>query len=452
MRLALSDESAISRLSLGPGQQWWIGLACTYLAFFLLMDAKLWRPGVMCDGSSNVQVTEAQQWWHGRLDLPERVHDTALHDGKVFSHFPILFTLISLPFVKVWPGVPHGLLVLSIALPLPGLAFALFRRLTPSGGWSVVLAAGLFAGTSAWPVLHRALRGCEPYFVNHGLATIGLLIFHTEYFGRRRIGVAGAGLVISALSRPMTSMFVLPLGWMVWRRLTGGGELMQSDEGPSVSQATGESNPGRHQSPNRSAAHQGRRSIETRTALVTFGLTCVVIWGVPMTMNFLKYGNPLESGYRLIYEGRDDYFATDARAHGLFSTAFLSRNLYWHNIGLPNRTWITSEGRPELHFKPNTVCTGLWWTSPVLLWLFALLPLILRDPATRWLMVAAAVVYGGLMLFHASGNVQRGYNRFSLDYLPALMAVIAPYSVSGWRRWVTIGLVVWSVVYYQWMA
>lgn len=409
----MSDEPAIPRLSLGATQSWWIGLACTYLVFFLLIDAKLWRPGVYCDGSSNVQVTEAQQWWQGRLDLPDRVHDTALHDGRVYSHFPILFTLISVPFVKTWPGVPYCVLVFILVLPLPPLAYGLMHRVTKSARWSVVLATGLLAGTSAWPVLHRALRGCEPYFVNHGLATIGLLIFLVEYFGRQRVWVAGAGLVVSALSRPMTAMFTLPLGLLAW----------QLD-------------------------HSDRR----KPNLFAFGGICLIVWGAPMAVNFLKYGNPLESGYMLIYEGRDDYFATDAREHGLFSTAFLARNLYWHNIGLPERHWIEVAGKSELHFTPNQVCTGVWWTSPMLLWLFAALPPILRDPARRWLIAAVVVVYGGLMLFHAAGNVQRGYNRFSMDYLPVLFAVVAPFAESGWRRWVTLPLVVWSVIYFRWIA
>lgn len=404
----MSDFPPIPRPSLGPNQRWWIGLACTYLVFFLLMDAKLWRPGVYCDAAVNTQVIEAQQWWQGKLDLPERLHDTALCNGKVYSHFPLLFTFLAFPFVKFASGIPHPVLVLLIALPLPALAYVLLERVTKSVAWGVVLAVGFIVGTSEWPVLHRALRGCEPYFVNHGLATIGLFIFLGEFFGRKRVGVAGTGLIISAWTRPMTAMFVLSLAWMTM------------------------------------AVEPAMR----KRRLGTLGVVCALIWGGPMVVSFLKYGNPFESGYMLIYEGRDDYFATDAREHGLFSTAFLKRNLYWHNIGLPERHWIEVEGKREFHVTSNMVCTGLWWTTPVMLWLFAALPPILRDPARRWLLATVVLVFGGLMLFHAAGNVQRGYNRFSLDYLPALMAVVAPHAVAGWRRWVTLALVAWSVVYF----
>jgi hypothetical protein len=88
----------------------------------------------------------------------------------------------------------------------------------------------------------------------------------------------------------------------------------------------------------------------------------------------------------------------------------------------------------------------------VLLWIFVLLPNILRDPKRRWLLVSVVFLYAGIMMFHASGNVQRGYNRFSLDYVPVLMAIIAPYAVDGWRKWVTLTLVFWSVVYFTRVA
>ena len=58
-------------------------------------------------------------------------------------------------------------------------------------------------------------------------------------------------------------------------------------------------------------------------------------------------------------------------------------------------------------------------------------------------------VVGLLMFWHATGAYQRGYNRYSLDYLPALLALIAPYAIVGWRRWVTLAMIAWSLIYFQ---
>ena len=63
---------------------------------------------------------------------------------------------------------------------------------------------------------------------------------------------------------------------------------------------------------------------------------------------------------------------------------------------------------------------------------------------------AAGLVYGMLLFWHATGAVQRGFNRYSLDYLPVLLALVAPTCCVGWRRWVSLAMVGWSVLYFRW--
>ena len=107
------------------------------------------------------------------------------------------------------------------------------------------------------------------------------------------------------------------------------------------------------------------------------------------------------------------------------------------------------EGEPEYHLRPNFDGTGIWWTTPLLLWLLVELRRILADPAARGLLVAAVLIYAALLFFHATGADQRGYNRFSLDYLPALFAVIVPTCFRGRRRWLSLAMILWSVVYFR---
>jgi len=190
------------------------------------------------------------------------------------------------------------------------------------------------------------------------------------------------------------------------------------------------------------ASKQRRTSVATTVGFV--------VAAVPLAANTLKFGHPLRTGYMLIYEGRDDSFAADARAHGLFATHFVPRNLYYANLGLPRVQKIRMAGREEVHLVPNTICSGIWWTTPLLLWLFVDIRRILADPTARWLLVSAAAVYAALLFFHTTGAYQRGYNRFSLDYMPALFAVIVPRCFDGRRRWFSVVMIVWSVVYFQW--
>ncbi len=502
----MPDERLYSKLD------FWIGAAVVYFVFFALNDAKLWRPGLVFGGGDNIQIAEAAAWWQGRLDLPERVHDTALKDGRVYSHFPILFTMAAAALWPMFGGVPHWFVVVVVVLPVPLLAYRLFHivieRDRASAGedpqkgrlmllyllllaglapiaqahpnwfdidwvkllvlelhvlplgyalyflaervpWrQTLLAVALVCGTSLWPVLDRTIRGGGPYFVNHTLVTIGLLLLLAEVFGRGRVSVAGVGLVIMTLTRQMTAAFAIPLVWLAFRR------NMASGDGAGLGRDAGGERPG----PERAAPVSGRHRERAGGSpdawgirVIGLALTGVVVVAIPMVVNTLKFGSPATTGYMLIYEGRNDVFAHDARTHGLFSAAFVSRNLYYANIGLPVRHEITVAGKREVHYRPNDMGTGIWWTTPLLLWLFFDLRRILRDPASRSVLAAAAVVYVGLLFFHATGHVQRGYNRFSLDYLPALMAVIGPGCLRGWRSWVSLGMIAWSVVYFTWL-
>ena len=200
----------VSRLSL-------LGVIPVLVTFGLLVEAKLWRPGTEFTITENVQIAEAQGWWRGRLDLPERKWDTALVHGRVYSHFPPMFTFIAAAVVPLFQGVPHWFVVVALVLPVVTLSYVLFLRRTGSAVWGALLALGFVCGTSMFPVLDKTLRGAGPHFVNQTLATVGLLILLIEVFGRRRVWLAGSGLVLAALSRQLTGVFLLVLIRMAWR-------------------------------------------------------------------------------------------------------------------------------------------------------------------------------------------------------------------------------------------
>lgn len=380
------------------------------LVWLGLSQTRLWNPQRLITIKENVQVAEARAWWQGRLDLPERKWDTALKDGKIYSYFPPMFTLVSAAVVPFCPdGVPHFVLVLLVA-SIPLLAFGVFYRATGSTVWGMVLAIGYVAGTSAWPVLDRALRSAMPYHVNHALASIGLLIILLEYFGARRVWLAGIGLFIAVMSRQLTAMFAIPILYMAYAH------------GPPTSRR--------------------RRVI---AAVGIFALVASAYLG----LNSLKFGHPLVTGYQLNHEGRTDAFAQEAHAYGILSMRWVPRNLYYANVGLPtlHRERVGDEER--VYLKPSAIGTGIWWTTPLLLWLFIDIRRIVRHRDSLVLLLGAAAVFGLLMFWHATGALQRGYNRYSLDYIPALLVLIAPSAIVGWRRWVTLGMIAWSLLYFH---
>jgi len=358
---------------------------------------------------TNVQIGEAQAWWQGRLDLPERVWDTALYQGKVYSYFPPAFTFVSAVLVPFAGGVPQPAL-LCLALVLVLVVYRLFRSLTDSPVCASLLAVGFVLGTSAWPVLTAALRDATPYHVNSVLAMIGVATMLCGFFPRPRIGVMAAGLALAVWSRQMTVVMALPMLYAAWRQ------------------------------PDRS---------RTRRDLVVAVAAIGVIGAVSLSLNVAKFGNPLRTGYMLNHEQRNDVFAREARTYGLLSLHWVPRNMYYANIGAPQWHRIESDGRTQYYLRPNEMGTGIWWTTPFLLWLFVDWRRIWGDSRRRVWLISAVAVFVLLSLWHATGAVQRGYNRYSLDYMLVLWALLAPGSLSPKRRWLTAAMLAWGVFYFR---
>lgn len=391
--------------------RFWGGALVVFFCFAALTPRPLWQPHRILSARENIQIGEAQAWLQGRMDLPVRVHDTALFEGRVYSYFPPMFSLIAATMVPFFDGVPHLLVVTLVAAALL-LTYVLMQQLTHSQLWSVVLTLGLICGTSAWPVIDEVLRGAPPYHINHLLSMIGLLMLLTQYFGPRSVWIGLIGLAMTALSRQLTVVFALPLAFMAYH-------------------------PG----------NVGSRS--RRVALAAVG--CLVIGGGYLWLNAMKFGHPLTTGYMLNHEGRDDVFAREAREHGTLSLHWIPRNLYYANIGLPQVHSIHAAGKDKVYVRPNRMGTGIWWTSPILLWLFFDARRIAGDPKRLPIVFAAASLFGLLMLWHATGAEQRGYNRYSLDYMPALFALIVPGCLAEGRRLVTVAFMLWSIVYFVWI-
>ncbi|MCP4247176.1 MAG: hypothetical protein GY778_09015 [bacterium] len=387
----------------------WLGAALVLAVCWLLNAEDLWRPETLRGFESNAQIGEAQAWWNGRLDLPERVWDTALKDGRVLSHFPPAFSIISAALIPWFGGVPHWFFVL-LAAAVPVCAYVLFLRLTRSAVWAVILAVGYVCGTSVWPVLAEMLRYGKPYHVNHTLASIGVLLILIDYFGRRRIWLGALGLMLAAWSRQATIAYALILLLAAW---------------------------------------WGVERIGRRRRLVIVALTGLLLGTVYCGLNVLKFGHPLRTGYMLNHEGRTDSFARDAREVGVVSVRWVPRNLYYSNLGPPRVGKIDVAGESKWYVKPNTKGTGIWWMSPLLLLIFFDLRRLVRDPSTAAPLAAALMTYAILMLWYSTGEDQRGYNRYSLDYLPVILALIAPRCMVGRRRWLTPVAVAWSLVYFR---
>jgi hypothetical protein len=362
----------------------------------------------------NAGVAEGRAWLSGRLYIAEpatpsatdRPHDTAWYKGRAYNVFPPLMSVLTVLLAPLhhlllgrtdvwllWTYVP------LVFAPLPLLGFVVFRRQTGDSAWAALLTVAWLGGTAVLPNLYYA-KGSQLGQVNHLLSQTGLLILVADLLGRRRAWPGLIGLLIAGWSRQMTLLYALPLLWAAWK--------------------------------------------QRRLPLALGGLTVIV--APLLALNWMKFGHPLEFGYRHIYVGRDhERLAQRVGAHGVFSLRYVPENAYHMHLSPP---------RPELapnqiRFAKDGDGASIWLTSPLLLWVFLAARRWWADPARRALMLTSLLVMFGLLCYHSSGFLQPGYNRFALDFIPIWLAVVAPATRGGRRTWFTLGSVAWALLYFQ---
>ena len=132
---------------------------------------------------------------------------------------------------------------------------------------------------------------------------------------------------------------------------------------------------------------------------------------VAVAYNYARFGEALEFGHRYLEVRQQHQMETI----GMFSFDYLSRNLA-----------VAFTLLPEFQSKaPYVSISGhglaMWFTTPLLFWV--LWPKR-KNPLHRPLWITVALVAIPTLLYQNSGWFQFGY-RFSLDYLPFLILLIA---------------------------
>ncbi len=394
-----------------------------------------WHPSEL-----NPAFAEGREWWSGRLSIPVRILDTAYdpQSGKVYNAYPPLLSFISfvahapLPGRSIPTSFPEFLPLILFGLPLPMIGYWAFSRLTTSPWWAATLTLGWLGGTALMGVT-RLARNCDIYHLNHILSQYGLLLLTVELVTRRRLWIMLIGLAISAWSRQLTLYYAPAI--VVALRLGAGthapNKALQHDE---LRGAGG----------GRRAQAMIKAALTKRRTILKFGFGLFVIMGVPMALNWAKFGRPWRSGYELMYD-LDSNVQDRVQRFGLFSTAFLARNSHYMFVDIPNWQWAGWRPRP----LPSVEGTSIWFTSPVLALVWLGLPAWWRDPMRRTLMLCSLAIIAGHLLYHATGETAPGYYRYSLDYIPVWMAIGAGWLTSGWRRWITLACIAWSVTYFS---
>lgn len=396
-------------------------------------------------------LMEGVAWREGRLDIPPtgpdpavgifRSRDTAYRDGKVYNVFPPLFTFLSygalaLQSLQNITGAAAREFyapwyIAIVALPLPLVGFWAFRRATGRSEWAAVMTAFWILGTPLLKML-VCCRGGDVNHVNHVLSNTGLMLIAGDLLGRRRIWPTALGIIIGAWTRQLTILYLLGAVYVAWRAGAPTPDCAAPDRDNSVDAVEQAAPP--------SASPRRARCLTILAVAATLAVGALAV------LNTLKFGGPLDSGYSLIYEGRGDIYARRAREHGLFSMHNVPRNAFYMNLNPPD---VRLAG---MMLQVGASGTGdgasLWMTSPLLLYGLWDVRRWWRDPARRALMLSSGLVIFGLLCYHTTGSVQHGFWRFGLDFAPIWLVVIAPYLCKGRRRWITLGCLAYSALYF----
>jgi len=407
---------------IGTRAQLVIILALLYCACLVTLGPTVQFSQWYIGPDNNQAAAEAAAWLDGRLTLPGRGGDTALYKGQVYNVFPPLLTIICFVYYGLtsWlnNGTPLALLtpiyVLIVAAPIPLLAYLAFRRSGADMRWAAVLAFYAIAGTCLWPVAamlggNAAMvddhRAAWIYSIQHILAQAGLAIILIDLLGRRRMWLAGLGLLIATWSRQTCFFYCLPILWVAW--------------------------------------NQPRR----RRALILAAIPIAVTVALPAGLNWAKFGSPWETGYQYIFDAKNPnrriVLGADGNVHllGLNNVPHHAKEMFL----VPPKIFTTHQGLRITGWGPRT---ALWFGSPLLLFVLIDVRRWWRDAARRVLMLGTIpVILIGLM-WHGPIEGSSGYYRYTLDYSLIWMAVITPWTTGPVRRWIVLACLAWSVFYF----
>lgn len=150
--------------------------------------------------------------------------------------------------------------------------------------------------------------------------------------------------------------------------------------------------------------------------LIPFGLMGALL----MLYNFARFGNWFEFGYS--YQTLLVPQLALARQYGEFGLIHLWPNLYLAFLAGPLP--VLADGVSHVmkfpYLKPNLWGMSIFFTSPILLYLFIA---SWRDWRDRLMLATALVVASPIFLYYGVGYVQFGY-RYGLDFLPWLFWLV----------------------------
>ena len=346
---------------------------------------------------------------HLRL-MPPSTHDLIQLDGRLYLYWSPFPAVALMPFVALF-GV--------------GFSDVLFTAVL--GAFDVVLVALLLRAAVVARVvrLDRARRAILVACFALGTVHLTLAPFGRVWFTSQLVGFCAVALAYLAALRLRGAPAVLTAGLCLAAATATRNNLLFTGLWPAWFLLSGPA-----------LTRQGpasRRPWPRRAGLLLLGvLPIAAMGGLLLLYNQLRFGSPLENGYR--FHAMGEPFRADFQRYGLFHLHYLPRNVFCELVTypLPERDSSTQGG-------------GLFWMTPP--FLAAFWGLRSRPHASVLALVLSIVLTAvPIFLLMGTGFVQWG-PRYTLDFTIPLLLLTA-LGLQRWPlRWAVLALLPAVVVY-----
>ena len=323
----------------------------------------------------NAHVYLSYAMLHGHFDLidPPGHFEMIKSAGHSYVAYGVAPSLLMLPFVAICGLDFHQALFSAM---LSGLAVSLWWStlglLDFDGSDRAWLTALFGVGSLFW---FYAGKNGSTWSMMHVTTVLGLMLAIREAVGKGRGWLIGLGFGLAVLARPAALLALPFFVGMLWKN--------EEELGSSLK----------------------------RGFWFAVGLGALLLFEA--YYNFARFGNPVDNGYkRLILLATND---VDPKTFGLFSLHYVRTNVYLYFSKLPDRL-------PRFPwFDPDLGGFSILVSTPAMVLALA------ADYSRRinlLALVAAAAIQGLYLTYYYSGFSQFGC-RYSVDYLPFMMLLVA---------------------------
>jgi hypothetical protein len=355
------------------------------LMIFQTIPVTALTPEGYFSGVKNIHVYQALGLLQGHVYLPfsdpGRIFDIAFVNGRYQCPFPPFPALLLLPFVWIF-GESTRVVPLSLALTLLNVLVLtrLLQKLAVESRVIPWILAAFFLGSAYWAEVRGSVNGSS---FSHIVAVSGILLALNEAFGKGRGILIGFFLGMAFLSRQLSIYSAILLTAAIY------------------------------QNPRFSSMGQRIRS------LLAFGSSFSVAVGVYLVFNWLRFGDPLDTGYSK-WILTDPFMIERWKHFGSFHPQY-----FFHNFVYMFIQGFHLEFSPPMYLdKPrlDPFGTSLTFASPFVFFAFRArwTKFLLR---AAWLSITLCVLHA--LFYFGNGYVQENSIRYALDFFPLLIILVA---------------------------